>query len=188
MAMLANLSGMTPTASDEAVRRNTASRMRASLKASGLIVRAQHGVSAVRGAIVSEPTSTAAGGFVLWKAAGGLAVFAAVGAFLAAVVAMCMMTPRSAREWAVGIISTVVCSLAGGAWAILKLGLLQSLPDNPAALYLSLVAGLGIVFACGLPGWAIVRGIFTWLEKHRDSDIGQMARDAHSDAGKVEEP
>lgn len=134
---------------------------------------------------MAEPATTAAAGAALWKTFGVVTVFAAVGAFLAAVVTMCMMTPRSAREWAVGLISTVVCSLAGGAYTILKLGLLEALPDEPMPLYLSLVAGLGIVFACGLPGWAIVRATFTWLEKHKHMDLGELAAAARDDADRV---
>ena len=34
---------------------------------------------------------------------------------------------------------------------------------------------LGIVFACGLPGWAIVRWVFTWMERRRDKDIAEIA-------------
>lgn len=137
---------------------------------------------------MAEPTTSAAGGFVLWKAFGGLAALAGIGAFLAAVVSMCMMTPRSPKEWAVGLVSTAVCSVCGGAYAILKLGLHQGLPNDPTSLYLAMVSAIGIVFACGLPGWAVVRGIFTWLEKHKDSDIGEMARDARADAIKVVTP
>jgi hypothetical protein len=141
-----------------------------------------------RGTTMAEPSSSAAGGFVVWKAVGGLAGFAAVGAALSAVVSMCMMTPRSPREWAVGLISTVISSLAGGAYAILKLGLHERLPSDPTVLYLSLVAGLGIVFACGLPGWAIVRMLFTFLEKRKNSDLLDVANEVRAAAGKAIAP
>lgn len=137
---------------------------------------------------MAEPSSSAAGGFFLWKAIGGLAAFAAIGAFLASIVAMCMMTPRSPREWAVGLISTVISSLAGGAYAILKLGLHQSLPEDPAALYLALMAGLGIVFACGLPGWAVVRMMFTFLEHRKDKDLLEVANEVREAAGRAIAP
>jgi hypothetical protein len=141
-----------------------------------------------RGTTMAEPSSSAAGGFVVWKAVGGLAGFAAVGAALSAVVALCMMTPRPPREWAVGLISTVICSLGGGAYVILKLGLLANLSSDPTVLYLSLVAGLGIVFACGLPGWAIVRMLFTFLEKRKNSDLLDVANEVRSAAGKAIAP
>lgn len=127
---------------------------------------------------MAEPTSSAAGGFALWKLAGGFAAFAGIAAFLASVVAMCMMTPRNPREWAVGLISTVVASFGGGAYAILKLDLLTTLPKDPTQLYLHLLAGLGIVFACGLPGWALVRAMFTFLEKRKDKGIDEIVADA----------
>lgn len=127
---------------------------------------------------MAEPTSTAAGGIAAWKLAGGLALFAGLGAFLASVVTMCMMTPRSPREWAVGLISTVVSSLAGGAYAILKLGLHTNLPADPVSLYLTIVAGLGVVFVCGLPGWALVRWTFSAIEKRRDKDLLEVVAEA----------
>lgn len=137
---------------------------------------------------MSEPTTTAAGGFALWKLFGGLAGFAAVAAFLATIVSMCMMTPRNAREWAVGIISTVMCSLCGGAYAILRLGLLHPLPTDPQAEYLAVLTALGVVFACGLPGWAVVRAVFTWLIKRQGKDIGELVADARADVSKAVAP
>lgn len=118
-----------------------------------------------------EPTtSSAAAGVAGWKALGGLAGATAAGAGLAAVVVMCMTTPRTAREWAVGLISTVVCSVAGGAAVVERFGL-----QAWTISYTGLVALFGLVFACGLPGWAIVRWTFTWMERRRGRDIGEVA-------------
>jgi hypothetical protein len=64
---------------------------------------------------MSEPTSSAAGGLFAWKLVGGAAGFAAGGAGLAAIIVMLMTPPRSPREWAVGLISTVLGSICGGA-------------------------------------------------------------------------
>src|SRR3546814_511085 len=103
-----------------------------------------------------EPTSSTTGaGFVAWKAIGGLAGMGAIGAGLAAIVVMCVMRPRTAAEWAVGLISTVVGSIAGGA-AFITYFEIQHWANHP----LGLVAMLGIVFACGLPAWALVRWTF----------------------------
>jgi hypothetical protein len=118
---------------------------------------------------------TGGAGMVLWKAVGGLAIAAGLAAFLAAIVAMCMMTPRSPREWAVGLISTVMSSLGGGAYVVLKMGLLDALPTDPARLYMALIAIAGVIFACGLPGWAIVRWTFTFIERRNDKDLLQIA-------------
>jgi hypothetical protein len=54
--------------------------------------------------IVPEPTSSGVAGAATFKAAGGAA---AGGALLSAIVVMLMTPPRSTREWAVGLISTV---------------------------------------------------------------------------------
>lgn len=137
---------------------------------------------------MAEPSSSAAGGVIAWKAIGGLAGIAGLAAALSAVVAMCMMTPRSAKEWAVGLISTVVTSLAGGAFAVLKLGLLENLPTDPVHLLPVIASAGGVMFACGLPGWALVRAIFTWLSKNDGKDIAELAQAARADGAKIIAP
>lgn len=121
---------------------------------------------------MSEPISGAAAGAAGLKLLGGTALAAAIGAGLAAVVVMCMMTPRSPREWAVGLISTVVSSIGGGAAVIQHYGL-EAWALKPAGL----VAMLGLVFACGLPGWAIVRWLFNYIEAKRGATLADVVRD-----------
>jgi hypothetical protein len=82
------------------------------------------------------------------------------------------MTPRSPKEWAVGLISTVVGSIGGGAAAIQYWGL-QNWANDP----IGLVAMLGLVFACGLPCWAIVRWVFNYINKNQDATIADVARE-----------
>ncbi|WP_170301722.1 hypothetical protein [Cupriavidus basilensis] len=123
---------------------------------------------------MSEPISggaaAGAAGAAAFKAFGGPAVVAAGASGLAALVVMMMMTPRSPREWAVGLISTVVSSVAGGAAVVQKFGLQAWTHD-----YIGLVALFGVVFACGLPGWAIVRWLFNFIERRRDKDLAEVA-------------
>ena len=121
---------------------------------------------------MSEPISGAAAGAFGWKLLGGLVGIAAIGAGLASVVVMCAMTPRSPREWAVGLISTVVFSIGGGAAVIQHYGL-----DAWAHTPIGLVAMLGLVFACGLPGWAVVRWLFNYIEKNRAATITDVVGD-----------
>lgn len=121
---------------------------------------------------MSEPISSAAAGAAGWKLLGGAAGAGAIGAGLASVVVMCAMTPRSPKEWAVGIISTVAASVGGGAAAIQHFGL-QSWANSP----IGLVAMFGLVFACGLPGWAIVRWLFNYIAKRQGADLAEVARD-----------
>lgn len=125
-------------------------------------------------AIMSEPASSAAASAVGWKLIGGLTGLAAAGAALAALVVMCMTPPRSKREWAVGLTSTVVGSIAGGAAVVQKFGLTHW-AESPVGL----VAMLGIVFACGLPAWALVRWLFNYINKRSGASIDDIVRDVH---------
>lgn len=123
---------------------------------------------------MSEPTSTgaaaSAAGVAAWKAAGGAAGMAAGGAGLAAIVVMLMMRPRDGREWAVGLICTVVSSIGGGAVVIESLELQRWMTTTSGV-----VAVLGLAFACGLPGWVFVRWLFTWFERRKGADLAQVA-------------
>lgn len=121
---------------------------------------------------MSEPISSAAGAAAGWKILGGAAGAGAIGAGLAAVVVMCLTTPRSPREWAVGLISTLVGSFGGGASLIMHLQL-QAWANTP----IGLVALLGVAFACGLPGWALVRLSFNFIEKRRNADLADVVKE-----------
>jgi hypothetical protein len=127
---------------------------------------------------MTEPTASTAAGLAGWKLIGGAAGVAAGGAGLAAIVVMCMTPPRSPREWAVGLICTVMGSIAGGAAVIQYLGLQAWMHD-----VVGLVAVLGIVFACGLPGWTVVRWVFNWMDKRRDADIAQVVGEVRQQIG-----
>jgi hypothetical protein len=131
-----------------------------------------------------EPTtSSAAAAGVGWKLIGGAAGAVGIGAAAASVVVMCMSPPRSVREWAVALISTVLASVGGGAFVILKFGLLVPVlaANTDIELVLAVMGMLGIVFACGLPGWAVVRWAFNWMAKRAGRDLGEVARDAADD-------
>ncbi len=114
--------------------------------------------------------STEAGGAAMgWKLIGGLAGLGALGAGLAFLVVMCMNPPRTAREWTVAIVATVVSSICGGSFLIEYLGL-----QFWIFRWSGMVSLLGLVFACGLPGWAFVRWIFNWLAKREGKDIAEV--------------
>jgi len=119
---------------------------------------------------MTEPASSTAAGALGWKLIGGAAGAASIGAGLAAIVVMCMTPPRSTREWAVGLISTVVGSITGGAAVIQYLGLHEWMRE-PSGL----AAVLGLVFACGLPAWAVVRWAFTWISKQEGKGLDEVA-------------
>lgn len=128
---------------------------------------------------MAEPTSGTAASVAGWKVIGGLAGLGAIGAGLASVVVMCLMRPRDGREWSVALISTVVSSIAGGAFVVQYFGL-QEWATNPFGL----MTLFGLAFACGLPGWAIVRWTFNYFTAHHDDDIAQVIEDARKRIGR----
>ncbi|WP_349743940.1 hypothetical protein [Roseateles cavernae] len=131
-----------------------------------------------------EPSSSGVAGLAGWKLLGGAAGIAAGGVTLAAVVVMLMTWPKTASELAVALISTVLSSLAGGAAVIIYFDLLRHvIGASDLHTYVALMAGLGIVFTCGLPGWLLVRAAFSWMERRRDKDLGELADDVRSAIG-----
>nr|EKX7712251.1 hypothetical protein [Acinetobacter baumannii] len=124
---------------------------------------------------MTEPVSTTIGGFAAWKAFGMTIVVAICMMAVAAVVLM-MRMPRSPREWGVGLITTVISSLAGGSFIIIKFNLHAWATDVWGMIALG-----GFFFTCGLPGWAIVRWIFNYIEKKEGSDIFEVATDIKND-------
>jgi len=121
---------------------------------------------------MSEPISGTAAGVFGWKIIGGLAGMGAIGAGLAAFVVMSMTKPKSDQEWRVALISTLVGSIGGGACLVRYLGIQHWVND-----VFGMVAMLALVFACGLPAWAVVRALFKYLDKHKDADLAQLVKD-----------
>ena len=98
---------------------------------------------------------------------------------LAALVVMVVTRPRTAGEWAVGLISTVICSMCLGAGVVLYLGLHRTVQSaDLVEAYTGLMVVIGVVFACGLPGWVFVRVIFNTLTKYQDKSLDDVYRDA----------
>lgn len=118
-----------------------------------------------------EPTSSsaAAGGFAAYK----LAVAFGLPAGVAAIVVMLWIQPKSPREWALALISTVASSVGGGAALIQHLGL-NAWADSTVGL----IGMAGLIFACGLPGWVIVRAAFAWIDRRRGHDLAELVSDA----------
>lgn len=122
---------------------------------------------------MSEPISGAAASVAGLKALGGLAAGGGIAAGLASVVVMSMTHPKDAREWRVALISTVVSSIGGGCALIRYLGVQHWASDT-----LGLI-GLGaVMFACGLPGWALVRALFLYIDKRKNMDLLEMGQEA----------
>lgn len=108
---------------------------------------------------------------------GGAGVAGAI--TLAAVVVMLIKRPRTAGEWGVALISTVVSSICGGAAVVLRLNLHYGLRSgDEVEVYLALMEIIGAAFACGLPGWVLVRVAFNTMNKVQDKSADDVYRDA----------
>lgn len=122
----------------------------------------------------------AAGAAAGWKLLAGLAGGTGIAAALATFVVMCMSRPRDDREWRVALVCTLMSSICGGAAVVRWLGLHLWAGD-----LIGVVGLIGVVFACGLPGWAIVRWLFNWMQKRQDKDLAEVARDFKDEVASV---
>ena len=120
---------------------------------------------------MSEPI-TGAGAAIGWKALGGLAGTGAIGAGLAAFVVMSLTKPKTDAEWRVALICTLVSSIGGGSALVRWLGF-QHWVEDPVGM----IAMLAFAFTCGLPGWALVRALFKYLDKKKDADLAEIVKD-----------
>lgn len=124
---------------------------------------------------MTEPATTAAGGIALYK----LGLLGLSMAVLAAIVVMAMTLPRTVREFVVAMISTVVFSLAGGAFVVRWFDLAHWAQDDIGLL------GLGVViFVCGLPAWVMVRAWFAYAQASKGRSLVEMIRELREAAGK----
>mgnify|MGYP006985712169 FL=1 len=117
-----------------------------------------------------EPLSTSSITAFLKFYGAAIAVTLAI-SLVAAVVLMTRM-PRSPQEWAVGLICTVVSSLCGGSFIIVKWGLHEWVTDVWGMIALG-----GFFFVCGLPGWALVRWIFNFINKQEGKTIIEVLKE-----------
>lgn len=117
---------------------------------------------------MTEPATTAAGGLALYK----LGVLGAFATVLVAIVVMAMTLPRTAREFVVAMISTIVASLGGGAFVIRWLEIGHWTNDDIG------LVGLGaVVFVCGLPAWVSVRAWFAYTEASKGRSLLDLIRE-----------
>lgn len=123
--------------------------------------------------------AASAAGVAAAKGAGGAALGGAVvgGLTLSALVVMLLKQPRTSREWAVALISTLVCSLGLGAWLVLYLGLHKAVASgDDAEVVFGLLQVGGTIFAAGLPGWVLVRIAFNTMTKFQDKSADDVYR------------
>lgn len=127
---------------------------------------------------MAEPVSSTATGIGL-KLYGIAAIFV-IAAFLSWLLVVMTRLPRSRREWAVSLISTLIGSISGGAYVIHH----YQLHSWGESLYGAL-ALCGLIFICGLPVWAIIRWIFNYINQHEDSTIFEVADDFSDQLSKL---
>lgn len=129
--------------------------------------------------ILMEPVSTSGLTAILKFYGAAIMVTLAV-ALVAAVVLMTRM-PRSPQEWAVGLICTVVSSLAGGSFIIVKWGLHEWITDVWGMMALG-----GFFFVCGIPGWALVRWTFNFINKQEGKTIIEVIKEVKKARNDIE--
>jgi len=117
---------------------------------------------------MTEPASTAFGGFALYK----LGVLGACSAILVTIVVMAMTLPKTAREFVVAMICTVVSSIGGGAFVIRWLDLQHYANDD-----IGVIALTAVIFVCGLPAWVVVRGWFAYTEARKGRSLLELIRE-----------
>ena len=117
-----------------------------------------------------EPVST--GSLTAFLKFYGAAIAVTLAIVAVATVVIMMRFPRSPQEWAVGLICTVVSSLAGGSFIIVRWGLHEWVTDIWGVIALG-----GFFFVCGLPGWAIVRWTFNFINRQEGKTIFEVLRE-----------
>ncbi|MCU4389895.1 hypothetical protein KTH73_04025 [Acinetobacter courvalinii] len=119
---------------------------------------------------MAEPVSTVGVGafFKIY----GMAIVVILSSALIAMVVMMIRMPRNPQEWAVGLICTVVSSITGGSFFIVKFGLHDWVNDVWGVLALG-----GFFFACGLPGWFLVRLTANFMSQRESKNILEVVRE-----------
>lgn len=124
---------------------------------------------------ITQSVVAVAAGNTAASAAGSAKLISVVagGMGFAAIIVMVMTNPASRKELTVALISTMISSFAGGSSLIQYFSLQHMVFDN-----FGLMTILGIFFACGLPGWAVVRAVFVYINKNKDTGIDDIIRNA----------
>lgn len=120
---------------------------------------------------MAEPVSTTVGTSAFFKIY-GMAIVVILSTALIALVVMMIRMPRNPQEWAVGLICTVVSSIAGGSFLIVKFGLHGWVNDVWGVLALG-----GFFFLCGLPGWFIVRLTANFMSQRESKNIVEVVKE-----------
>jgi ABC-type transport system involved in multi-copper enzyme maturation permease subunit len=102
----------------------------------------------------------------------GAAIVVALAIIFVSIVVLMMRVPRSPQEFIVGIICTLVSSLTGAAFIIVKFSLHQWLTG-----FWELIAIGGLFFVCGIPGWAVVRWTFNFIDQREGKTLIEIIQE-----------
>jgi hypothetical protein len=145
----------------------------------------------MKGTHVTEPTSSAAGGWALGKAIGGVLAIGIVASALGFLV----MLPKTPKEAMARILATMAGSALGG--PLLVAAVYSRWPEIFAAgaelaVRMGMEGWMGtfmvaapLLAMAGLPCWWILGAAVLWFEKRKGKDLGELAADARADVGKV---
>lgn len=129
--------------------------------------------------MVNRMSGEVGAGVAGWKMLSGMMAGGGIAAGLAFLVLICIRRPRTDKEWVVALVSTVMSSFGGGAFLILRYDLVVwLLTADPVRLTLGALSLIGVVFACGLPGWAVVRWVFNYIAKRESADFLDVVAEA----------
>lgn len=148
-------------------------------------------VPTLAGAVMAEPSSSAAGGLMIWKAFGGLLAVGVIASGLGFLV----LLPKTPREAAVRIIATMAGSallgplfvaaayskwpevFAAGASMAQAMGM-----DNWMGMFM---VAAPLLAMAGLPFWWLLGAAVLWFESRKGKDLGQLAAEAKQDVRAV---
>lgn len=102
----------------------------------------------------------------------GITLVVVLSATLITLVVMMIRMPKNPREWAVGLICTVVSSITGGAFLIMHFGLHHWEQNLWGVIALG-----GIFFTCGIPGWFLVRLTANFMDERESKNILEVVKE-----------
>lgn len=123
---------------------------------------------------MAEPVSTA--GTAAFLKFYGVVIMLILSVAMISTVVMMIRMPKNPQEWAVGLICTVVSSLAGGSFLIMKFGL-----QHWASDFFGILALGGFFFFCGLPGWFLVRLTINFMHQRESKNIVDLVKEIRNE-------
>lgn len=101
-------------------------------------------------------------------------------------VMMALTMPTKRGDFFASIMATVFSSICGGAYVAVKTGMIDDLlaATTEQQVMFALAPIIGIAFVCGLPAWAIVRGLFVWTEARKNKGIDVLVDDVRKSWGR----